>query len=175
VIAVPLRRNRDFMLLQAGQLLSNAGTQTSSIAYPLLVLAVTGSATKTGVVSFARILPAALFALPAGLAADHWNRKWLMITADGVRVLAIGSLAAAILLHSAPFWAIVLVAFLTPGLYVPSCPRGNSRRPQALRRVGRRRSSWPARRSGVRSSDLPAPSRSLSTQCRMRSRPFRCL
>ena len=34
---VPLRRNRDFMLLQAGQLLSTAGTQTSSIAYPLLV------------------------------------------------------------------------------------------------------------------------------------------
>jgi hypothetical protein len=112
VIAVPLRRNRDFMLLQAGQLLSNAGTQTSSIAYPLLVLAVTGSAAKTGVVSFARILPAALFALPAGLAADHWNRKWLMIAADGVRVLAIGSLAAVILVHSAPFWAIVLVAFV---------------------------------------------------------------
>src|SRR6266576_3308047 len=100
------------MLLQAGQLLSNAGTQTSSIAYPLLVLAVTGSAAKIGVVSFARILPAALFALPAGLAADHWNRKWLMIAADGVRVLAIGSLAAAILLHSAPFWVIVLIAFV---------------------------------------------------------------
>ena len=100
------------MLLQVGQLLSNAGTQTSSIAYPLLVLAVTGSAAKTGVVSFARILPAALFALPAGLAADHWNRKWLMIVADGVRVLAIGSLAAAILLHSAPFWTIVVVAFV---------------------------------------------------------------
>src|SRR6266699_3818604 len=112
VTSVPLRRNRDFMLLQAGQLLSNAGTQTSSIAYPLLVLAVTGSAAKTGVVSFARILPAALFALPAGLAADHWNRKWLMIAADGVRVLAIGSLAAAILLHSAPFWVIVLIAFV---------------------------------------------------------------
>ena len=112
MIAVPLRRNRDFMLLQAGQLLSNAGTQTSSIAYPLLVLAVTGSAAKTGVVSFARILPAALFALPAGLAADHWNRKWLMIVADGIRVLAIGSLAAAILHHSAPFWTIVVVAFV---------------------------------------------------------------
>lgn len=112
MIAVPLRRNRDFMLLQAGQLLSNAGTQTSSIAYPLLVLGVTGSAAKTGVVSFARILPAALFALPAGLAADHWNRKWLMIATDGVRVLAIGSLGAAIALDSIVFWAIALAAFV---------------------------------------------------------------
>jgi MFS family permease len=83
VLAVPLRRNRDFVLLQIGQLLSNAGTQTTSIAYPLLVLAVTHSAAKTGVVSFARTLPAALLALPAGVAADRWDRKRLMIAADG--------------------------------------------------------------------------------------------
>ena len=38
--AVPLRRNRDFLLLQLGQLLSDAGTQSTSIAYPMLVLAV---------------------------------------------------------------------------------------------------------------------------------------
>lgn len=100
------------MLLQAGQLFSNAGTQSTSIAYPLLVLAVTGSAAKAGIVSFARIVPAALLALPAGLAADRWNRKRLMIAADGVRVLAICGLAAAILLHRIAFWAIPLVAFI---------------------------------------------------------------
>ena len=110
--AVPLRRNRDFVLLQIGQLLSDAGTQSTSIAYPLLVLAVTGSAAKTGVVAFARALPLALLALPAGLAADRWNRKGLMIAADGVRVLAIGGLAAAILLDRTDFWAIPLVAFV---------------------------------------------------------------
>ena len=110
--AVPLRRNRDFLLLQVGQLLSDAGTQSTSIAYPLLVLAVTGSAAKTGVVAFARALPLALLALPAGLAADRWNRKRLMITADGVRVLALGGLAVTILAHRVAFWAIPLVAFV---------------------------------------------------------------
>ncbi|HEX6674020.1 MAG TPA: MFS transporter [Actinomycetes bacterium] len=113
--AVPLRRNRDFVLLQAGQLLSEAGTESSSIAYPLLVLAVTHSAAKAGVVAFARTLPLALFALPAGLAADRWNRKRLMIAADGVRVLAIGGLAATILLGPVAFWAIPLVAFVEGG------------------------------------------------------------
>src|SRR5919108_701128 len=54
--AVPLRRNRDFVLLQTGQLLSNAGAQLTGIAYPLLVLAVTGSAAKAGLVSFVRLL-----------------------------------------------------------------------------------------------------------------------
>ena len=100
------------MLLQVGQLLSNTGTQSTAIAFPLLVLAVTGSAAKAGIVVFARTLPLALFALPAGLAADRWSRKRLMIAADGVRVLALGSLAATIVLDRIVFWAIPLVAFI---------------------------------------------------------------
>jgi MFS family permease len=100
------------MLLQTGQLLSHVGTQTSSIAYPLLVLAVTQSPAKAGIVAFARTLPAALFALPAGLAADRWSRRRLMIAADGVRVLALASLATTILLDRIAFWQIPLVAFV---------------------------------------------------------------
>ena len=100
------------MLLQMGRLLSSAGSQFSSIAYPLLVLAVTGSAARAGVVQFAGILPSAVFALPAGVMADHANRRWLMIAADAVRLVAIASLAAAILADRIPFWAIVLVAFV---------------------------------------------------------------
>lgn len=109
---VPLRRNRDFVLFQVGQLLSDAGTQSTSIAYPLLVLALTHSAARAGVVSFSRTLPLALFALPAGLLADHWNRKWLMIAADCVRALAVGALAIVILSHHVTFWALPVVAFV---------------------------------------------------------------
>jgi MFS family permease len=112
VTAVPLRRNRDFLLLQAGQLLSEVGTQSATIAYPLLVLAVTGSAAKAGLVAFARSLSLTLFALPAGVVADRWNRRWLMIAADGVRVLAVGGLTAAIIADRLDYWAIPLVAFV---------------------------------------------------------------
>jgi hypothetical protein len=112
MIDVPLRRNREFMLLQTGQLLSNTGTQATSIAYPLLVLALTHSPAKAGIVSFARTLPAALLGLPAGVAADRWNRKHLMIAADVVRALAIAVLAATILLHHVAFWEIPIVAFV---------------------------------------------------------------
>ena len=100
------------MLLQIGQLLSNVGTQTTSIAFPLLVLAVTHSPAKAGIVGFARSLPWVLFALPAGLAADRWSRRRLMILADGVRVLAIGTLAVTILLDRVAFWEVVIVAFV---------------------------------------------------------------
>lgn len=110
--AVPLSRNRDFMLLQTGQLLSNMGTQVASIAYPLLVLELTGSAAKAGFVAFARFLPRALFALPAGVAADRWNRKWLMIGSDAVRVVAVSVLVATIVLDSSLFWPIPVIAFV---------------------------------------------------------------
>jgi hypothetical protein len=108
----PLRRNRDFVLLHLGQLLSNAGSQSTTIAYPLLVLAVTHSPAKAGLVSFARLVPAAALALPAGLAADRWSRRRLMIAADGARVAAIGSLAAMILFHRLAFWVIPIIAFV---------------------------------------------------------------
>jgi len=100
------------MFLQAGQLLSSAGTQSSSVAYPLLVLAVTHSSAQTGVVAFMRVLPFTLFALPAGVAADRWNRRRLMVGADAVRVAAIGALAAAIVAHHTPLWGIAIAAFI---------------------------------------------------------------
>ena len=110
--AVPLRRNRDFLLLQAGQLLSDVGSQSAQLAYPLLVLALTGSAAKAGVVGFVRALGWTLLSLPAGIAADHWDRRRLMIAADAVRLLAVGGLAAAVVADRLPFWAIPLVAFV---------------------------------------------------------------
>ncbi|MDX6521316.1 MAG: hypothetical protein QOF08_1921, partial [Gaiellales bacterium] len=84
-LSSPLRRNRDFVLLQTGQLLSQSGTQVASIAYPLLVLSLSGSATMAGVVGFARFIAEAVFALPAGLLADRWSRKRLMISSDVLR------------------------------------------------------------------------------------------
>jgi len=103
------------MLLQAGQLLSHFGSQTTSVAYPLLVLAVTHSPAKAGLVAFARYSATALLALPAGIAADRWSRRRLMIGADCLRLVALGSLAALILLDRVAYWPIVLVAFVEGG------------------------------------------------------------
>jgi MFS family permease len=111
-VSVPLRRNRDFLLLQSGQLLSNIGTASTTIAYPLLVLALTHSAAKAGIVAFARGVPSALFLIPAGVFADRHHRKTLMIAADAVRVIAVGALVVMIATHHAVFWTIPVVAFV---------------------------------------------------------------
>jgi MFS family permease len=108
----PLRRNRDFVLFQTGQLLSAVGTSIATIAYPLLTLGVTHSPAKTGIVSFAQFLPIVLFSLGAGVVADRVDRKRLMIASDIVRAVAVGGLVAAILLHWLAFWQIVIVSFI---------------------------------------------------------------
>ena len=108
----PLRRNRDFVLLQAGQLLSAAGSATTTLAYPLLVLALGGSAADAGLVSFAGLTAVAVFALPAGVAADRWNRRRLMVTADAVRAAAVGALGVALIAGDPPLAVIVVVGAL---------------------------------------------------------------
>ena len=110
--APPLRRNHDFLLLQISQLVSSGGSQITAIAYPLLVLSLTGSSAKAGLVAFARLLPTALFSLPAGLAADHWNRRRLMISAHALRAVAVGTLGVLVAVDDIAFWVIPTVAFV---------------------------------------------------------------
>jgi MFS family permease len=106
-----LRRNRDFVLLQAGQLLSSTGSAFSSVAYPLLVLELTHSPAKAGLVSFARLAPIPLLALLAGAAADRWPRRPQLLAADAVRAAALGSLALLVAFDPV-FWPIPFIAAL---------------------------------------------------------------
>ena len=95
---VPLRRNRDFMVLWTSQVVSTVGTRVSSIAFPLLVLAETHSPAKAGLVGFAQTLPFLLLYLPAGAYIDRWDRKRTMVLCDAGRAVALGSIAISIAL-----------------------------------------------------------------------------
>jgi predicted MFS family arabinose efflux permease len=118
VTLVPLRRNRDFVLLQVGQTLSTIGSESTAIAYPLLTLAVTHSPAQAGIVGFARIVPWALFGLVAGVVADRLNRKRVMIAADLVRVGAVASLLVAFAIDRVSVAQIAIVAFAEGSFYV---------------------------------------------------------
>lgn len=108
--STPLRHNREFLLLWSGQAISQLGSQISLVAYPLLVLAVTGSPAKAGLVAFARNIPIAALALPAGLLADRVNRKRLMVATDGVRALAMASIPIAAATGGVPYVLILILA-----------------------------------------------------------------
>ena len=111
----PLWRNRDFVLLQTGQMLSAAGSQVVSIAYPLLVLALTHSPAKAGLVGFATLLPGLLVAPIAGAVVDHVDRKRLMIASDVLRAALLGTLAAVIYSGRIQFWMVFAIAFVDSG------------------------------------------------------------
>jgi MFS family permease len=113
----PLRKNRDYVLLQVGQGLSTLGSESTQIAYPLLVLALTNSPARAGIVGFMRFFPFVLFALPAGVAVDRWNRKRLMLVCDAGRALALASLVVTLALGKATFAQIIVVAFVEGSLY----------------------------------------------------------
>jgi MFS family permease len=114
----PLRRNRDFVLLQVGQGFSVLGSTSTSIAYPLLVLGVTHSPAKAGVVGFANVLPYPVFALLAGVVADRVDRKRLMIAMDVVRAAAMVSVVGALVAGVLTFWQVAIVAFVEGSAYV---------------------------------------------------------
>jgi predicted MFS family arabinose efflux permease len=98
------------MLLWSGQALSSLGSQLSQVAFPLLVLAVTGSAAKAGFVAFAHELPIALLALPGGAVADRVDRKRLLVAIDAVTALFLLAIPFGLLIGHLPYAVILLVA-----------------------------------------------------------------
>jgi MFS family permease len=107
---VPLRRNRDFLYLWSGQAVSVLGSQASRVAYPLLVLAIAGSAAKAGLASAAATLPYLLFPLLAGAYADRHDRRRIMIACDVLRLVALCAVAT-----GRAVFSVVLVAGFAEG------------------------------------------------------------
>ncbi|MEU2665525.1 MFS transporter [Micromonospora sp. AMSO12t] len=116
----PLRRNRDFQLFWIGSAISAFGSRASSIAYPLLVLALTGSAADAGIVGFAATLPYLLLQLPFGALADRSDRRRVLLVADASRGLVLAAVAAAVVLDWVSLPWLVLAAFVEGALTVLS-------------------------------------------------------
>lgn len=114
---VPLWRNRDYLLLLAGQAVSSFGTQITQLTFPLLVLAITGSPARAGIVGAARSLPYALLSLPAGALIDRWDRRRTMILCDSGRALALGSIPLALALGRLTLAQLVLVSVIEGTLF----------------------------------------------------------
>ncbi|MDT7712992.1 MAG: hypothetical protein QOG46_1686 [Pseudonocardiales bacterium] len=116
--AGPLWGNRDFQLLWSGQTLSVLGSQASALAFPLLVLELTQSPARAGVVGFVAGLPVLLCQLPAGALVDRWNRKTVMIGCDVGRLLVIASVPVLGWLVGFSYPQLVVTAFLHASLSV---------------------------------------------------------
>lgn len=109
---VPLRRNRDFRLLWMGGVISQTGTEVTQIAFPLLILAVTGSAAFAGLLTSGELTVYALITLPAGLIADRFNRRRLLVWSDLTRAVLLGGLTLSVLLGHVQLALVIAVAMI---------------------------------------------------------------
>ncbi len=109
--ALALLRRPDFRRLFIAVAASELGDSLHYIALMWFALDVGG---PLGVVAvrLADSIPALLFGLHGGLAADRFSRKRLMISADVVRGVTLVPIAIAGLAGSLPLWGLVVASFV---------------------------------------------------------------
>lgn len=99
---------RPFLLLWLGQLIAVLGHGVSSFALGLHVYTLTHKATAISMVSLAAFLPSILLAPLAGALADRWDRRLLMMIADGVSSLGLIAILALNLMGQLTIWSTLL-------------------------------------------------------------------
>ncbi len=97
VLPTVLREEPQYRLLFGSQVLSVLGDRVTSVALPFAVLSVGGGVRDVALTSTAQFLPFVLLAIPAGVWADRWDRKRILISSDLVRLVT-QSVAAVLLL-----------------------------------------------------------------------------
>ncbi len=109
--ALELLRRPDFRRLYLAVAASELGDSLHYIALMWFALDAGG---PLGVVAvrLADSIPAIVFGLHGGLAADRWSRKRLMVSADLVRGIVLVPVAVAGLAGALPLWGLVVAAAL---------------------------------------------------------------
>ncbi|HEY0754841.1 MAG TPA: MFS transporter [Ktedonobacteraceae bacterium] len=113
-----LWRNRDYLLLVCGQVVSQLGSQFSLLAFPLLALFISGSPAHAGLIGSMRLLPYFMLSLPAGALIDRWDRKRLMFVCNVGRGLCLLSIPIALALGHLTLLQLYLVSLLEGTFFV---------------------------------------------------------
>ncbi|WP_298438741.1 MFS transporter [Geobacter sp.] len=103
-------QSRNYRLFFVGQSVSLVGTWMQQVAMSWLVYRLTGSALLLGVVGFASQIPTFILAPLAGVLADRWNRRRLLIVTQSLAMVQAALLAAAVLSGVVQVWQIIALS-----------------------------------------------------------------
>src|SRR6478609_2723362 len=118
-----LARNRDFTILWTGETISELGSTMSLFVFPLIGYHLTGSTLVSALLEAAALFGLAAMLLPAGILADRYDRRTLMLLASATGAVLYGSLAVAGWLGALTVPHLAVVALLTgvaQGVFQPS-------------------------------------------------------
>ena len=115
---LPLWRQREYMLLWSGQVITTLGASAAGIIYPLLILSLTGSPAQAAGATALRMVPYLLLSLPVGALIDRWNRRRVMIVCHIGRAIAVATLPLAMMTGTLHVDHIYAVAVLEGALHV---------------------------------------------------------
>ena len=111
-----LFRNRDFRAFLAARALASLSSLMLGVAVGWHVYELTGSAFALGMVGLAQFLPALLLALPAGLAADRFERRTILLLGFSLQiVVALLLLSISLVLGARAGWIFPVVALIGVG------------------------------------------------------------
>src|SRR5215212_567131 len=105
-------QSRIFLAMWVASLLSNFGTLIQNVGATWLMTSLAPSADMVALVQVSTVLPIMLFSLPAGAAADVWDRRVLMLVAQGAMLAVSAALAVLAWLEQVTAWLLVVFTFL---------------------------------------------------------------
>jgi MFS family permease len=107
-----LRRHRNYRLFFAGQLVSLVGTWMQNIALAWFVVELTRSPVAVGVLAFCRFFPFTLFGLVAGVIADRFELRRLVLVTQSASMAVSLALAGLAFSGVAEVWHVYALAAL---------------------------------------------------------------
>lgn len=128
-------RNPALARLLFGEFVSSVGDWLYLVALLVVVYAEQNDAVALGIIGAARVLPYVLLSVPAGIAADRYDRRMILIVTDVARGVIMLGIAAAVWLNAGVIVIVGLAvlatcfsAFFSPtiGAYLPTLVRDES-------------------------------------------------
>lgn len=102
-----------FLLLWSGELISAIGGGLSSFGLGVYVFNLTGSAGSMALVTLLAFLPTLLLSVPAGVLADRYDRRLLMMIGDGLSALGLVYILVCMMTGGAALYQICIGVFIS--------------------------------------------------------------
>jgi MFS family permease len=108
----PALRHRNFRLFWFGQCVSLIGTWMQNIGQSWLVLELTHSALKLSIITMVQYLPMMFFSLYAGILADRFSKRKMLIFTQSMLAVLAAVLASITFFKVVAYWQLLILAVL---------------------------------------------------------------